>query len=92
MIIISKEAEIIGDWYESHLIVSRMEVDKQDNWRLPTIEELKSISQQDNDFTLSNYWSSEEDGEYALMYSFADGAVSRRVKTRVGSVRAVRDE
>lgn len=92
MIIIDKNAEILGDWYECHLIVSRMSVDNQTNWRLPTIAELMSISLQDNDFSLSNYWSSEEDGEYALMYSFADSEVSRRVKTRVASVRAVRDE
>lgn len=92
MIIIDKNAEILGDWYECHLIVSRMSVDNQTNWRLPTIAELMSISLQDNDFSLSNYWSSEEDGEYALMYSFADSEVSRRVKTRVASVRGVRDE
>lgn len=92
MIIASNQTELIGDWYECHLIVSRMSVDNQTNWRLPTIAELMSISLQDNDFSLSNYWSSEEDGEYALMYSFADSEVSRRVKTRVASVRAVRDE
>lgn len=92
MIIASNQTELIGDWYECHLIVSRMSVDNQTNWRLPTIAELMSISLQDNDFSLSNYWSSEEDGEYALMYSFADSEVSRRVKTRVASVRGVRDE
>ena len=92
MIIIDRNAEILGEWYESHLIVSRMTVDNYTNWRLPTIEELISISQQDNDFTLSNYWASDEDDEYAIQYSFADGTTSRRMKTRVAFVRAVRDE
>jgi hypothetical protein len=91
MIIIDRNAEILGEWYESHLIVSRMTVDNYTNWRLPTIEELISISQQDNDFTLSNYWASDEDDEYAIQYSFADGTTSRRMKTRVAFVRAVRD-
>lgn len=92
MIIVNKDAEIMGDWYESYLIVSRMTVDNHDTWRLPTLAELISISQQDNDFTLSNYWASDEDGEYAIQYSFADGEVSRRMKSRMGFVRAVRDE
>ena len=92
MIIIDRNAEILGEWYESHLIVSRMTVDNYNTWRLPTIEELISISQQDNDFTLSNYWTSDEDDEYAIQYSFADGTTSRRMKTRVAFVRAVRDE
>lgn len=82
----------MGDWYESYLIVSRMTVDNYNTWRLPTLAELISISQQDNDFTLSNYWTADEDGEYAIQYSFADGATSRRVKSRMGFVRAVRDE
>lgn len=93
MIIADKDTEmILSDWYEGHLIVSRMTVDNHDTWRLPTLDELISISQQDNDFTLSNYWTSDEDGEYAIMYSLADGEVSRRIKTRTASVRAVRDE
>lgn len=92
MIIAPNESELHGDWYECHLIVSRMTVDNQTTWRLPTLAELISISQQDNDFTLSNYWSSDEDGEYAIQYSFSDGETSRRVKTRVAFVRAVRDE
>ena len=92
MIIIDRNAEILGEWYESHLIVSRMTVDNYTNWRLPTLAELINISQQDNDFTLSNYWASDEDNEYAIQYSFADGEVSRRMKTRTASIRAVRDE
>ena len=92
MIIASNQTELMAEWYESHLIVSRMTVDNYTNWRLPTIEELISISQQDNDFTLSNYWASDEDDEYAIQHSFADGTTSRRMKTRVAFVRAVRDE
>ena len=93
MIIADKDTEmILSDWYEGHLIVSRMTVDHYNTWRLPTIDELIDISQQDNDFTLSNYWTSDEDGEYAIMYSFADGEVSRRMKSRTASIRAVRDE
>jgi hypothetical protein len=86
-----REAEMFGDWYEATLIIKSMRVNEHDNWRLPTLAELIDIYKQDNDFTLSNYWSSDEAENFALAHSFSDNSTSRIVKTRVASIRAVRD-
>ena len=48
------------NWHDAMLYCSLLTVDNKNDWRLPTIYELRDIMDIENDFATGYYWSSTE--------------------------------
>jgi|688.fasta_scaffold2146640_2 hypothetical protein len=51
------------NWYDAKLYCELLEIDGKNDWRLPTIEEMISISVSNHDFEQMWYWTGTEADE-----------------------------
>ena len=61
------------NWHDAHLYCSVLSIDNKNDWRLPTLEELREIYNSDNNFVDagydSGYWSSTEENDYYAWFA-----------------------
>lgn len=87
-----KEYERVLNWNDGKLYCSLLVIDDKNDWRLPTIEELKEIYNSENDLDGLGYWSSTEtNGGYGALYQSMSGVQYPTPKNVRYYVRAVRN-
>ena len=87
-----KEYERKMNWEDAIFYCQLLVIDGKDDWRLPTIEELKEISNSENTFIESGYWSSIDIVPLvAWRVDMGYGNSFRTYKGSYHNVRAVRD-
>jgi hypothetical protein len=70
-----KSTEVSCNWEAAELYCQFLDHNGYNDWRLPTMEELKVIYDIDNDFTTGCYWSSTDINEQSPDYSKEDSCV-----------------
>jgi len=85
--IANKSTEQLLNWNDAVSYVKTL----GNGWRLPSIEELKSIYESDNDFVEGTYWSNDESEGTATLQNFYSGYQYNADKRNGTCVRAVRD-
>lgn len=58
----AKEYERMLNWDDAMMYCSLLVIDGKNDWRMPTIVELKEIYHSENDFSEHYYWSSSHGG------------------------------
>lgn len=94
--IIAKEYEKKLNWNDGMLYCSLLVIDGVDDWRMPTIEELDYIYNNENDFDGSDYWSSIEGHGKLAWYQTMPGVgrdtASKSCMLYVRAVRSIKYE
>ena len=87
-----KDYERALNWYDGMMYCQLLVIDDKNDWRLPTIEELKEIYNSENNFDGPIYWSSTEYSGYGAWVQDMSGG-GQYIINKIDSyyVRAVRN-
>lgn len=86
-----KQYEQELNWNDAMLYCQLLVIDDKNDWRLPTLEELKEIYTSENDFDGSTYWASTDfTSYYTFTLNLSSGYQNFNGKHNSFYVRAVR--